>query len=64
MGDLADLGLDQHIGAQHPACLLGARPRRLMGFFQPRWERGVAAACYPEVGHPARPGQLGLERRS
>jgi hypothetical protein len=31
MGDLADLGLDQHIGAQHPARLLGARPRRLIG---------------------------------
>jgi hypothetical protein len=28
MGDLADLGLDQHIGAQHPADLLGARPRQ------------------------------------
>jgi hypothetical protein len=31
MGDLADLGLDQHIGAQHPARLLGARPSRLIG---------------------------------
>jgi hypothetical protein len=27
MGDLAHLGLDQHIGAQHSACLLGVRPR-------------------------------------
>jgi hypothetical protein len=27
LGDLGDLGLDQHIGAQHPACLPGARPR-------------------------------------
>jgi hypothetical protein len=27
MGDLADLGLDEHVGAQHCADLLGVRPR-------------------------------------
>jgi Respiratory-chain NADH dehydrogenase 51 Kd subunit len=63
MGDLADLGLDQHIGAQHPARLLGARPRRLISLATNlSWTRALRAHA-TEVGHlPVQ--NRGLERPS